>query len=295
MKKLKKIVIPAAGLGTRMLPATKSQPKEMLPVGRKPTIQYIVEEAVECGFKDILIITGRMKRSIEDHFDYDELLYEKLKKDKEYLRKEVEFPPKEVNIFFVRQSVQKGLADAILHAKDFIGNEDFAVSLGDSIIKTERKYPLLYCVMERIHFSYSAISTIAVQKVERDEISNYGIIKPKDDVNSEVIEMIDIHEKPEPAHAFSNLAIAGRYILNPKIFEIIEKMQKKSEKKEVDFTQCIKRLLKFGKGICVCLREGEVRYDIGNFESYFKAFFDLSISDKEYGKKLKEYIKRKLK
>ncbi len=295
MKVLKKIVIPAAGLGTRMLPATKSQPKEMLPVGRKPTIQYIVEEAVECGFKDILIITGRMKRSIEDHFDYDELLYEKLKEDKEYLRKEVEFPPKEVNIFFVRQSVQRGLADAILHAKDFVGNEHFAVSLGDSIIKTVKKYPLLYSVMENIHFSTSAISTIAVQKVERNEISNYGIIKPKDKANSEVIEMIDIHEKPKPENAFSNLAIAGRYIFNPKIFEVIERMQKKVEKGEIDFTECIKKLLEFGKGICVCLREGEVRYDIGNFESYFKAFFDMTISDKECGKKLKEYIKRKLK
>ena len=217
--KIRKAIIPAAGLGTRFLPATKAQPKEMLPIVDKPTIQYIVEEAVTSGIEEIVIIIGRGKRSIEDHFDKSyELEDALLQKNQLTMLKEVQKISNLSNIYYVRQKGAKGLGHAILCAKSFIGNEPFAILLGDDIVMSETP-----CLKQLINmFEYRNSSVIAVHEVPETDVHKYGIVKPKGaDVDPNLFYIDSLIEKPKIDSAPSKYAIMGRYVLRPEIFDIL--------------------------------------------------------------------------
>ena len=222
MQKVRKAVIPAAGLGTRFLPATKAMAKEMLPIVDKPTIQFIVEEAINSGIEDILIVTGKSKRPIEDHFDSNPELEENLRaKDKLALLELVE-ETTGLNLFFVRQSYPKGLGHAVLQAKAFIGNEPFVVMLGDDLMEDE--VPLTKQLINGYDKSHA--SHIAVMKVPHEDTSKYGIIDPEGQVDETTYNVRSFVEKPNPEDAPSDLAIIGRYLLTPEIFDTLNKTQR---------------------------------------------------------------------
>lgn len=288
---VRKAVIPAAGVGTRLLPATKSQPKEMLPVGRKPTIQYVVEEIYAAGIRDILIITSQQKRAIEDHFDYDVNLVEWLSRSGKPLEP-INHIEMNVQILYTRQSVPKGLADAIGLARSFVGDEDFIVCLGDSIIKSEEPGSLLKRMMDA-HKEMKAKATIAFEEVDRRDVSKYGIAKPKDGFE-DIFWIEDLIEKPSIDEAPSNLAVAARYIFSPQIFDFIAQTPP-GKGGEIQITDSIRLMLRAGYPILgVKLAEGERRYDIGNFKSYYEAFFDFSLSDPELGEMFRRYVLQRL-
>ena len=218
MKKIRKAVFPAAGLGTRFLPATKASPKEMLPLVDKPLIQYVVEEAVESGIEDIIIITGRGKHAIEDHFDVSfELEHNLREKGKTKLLEEVQRISSLVNFSYVRQKEPLGLGHAILCAKHLVGDEPFAVLLGDDII--DSKVPAL-AQMIKIYKKYGT-SILGIEEVPKDKTQHYGVIRPER-IEDGVFRVLDLIEKPKPKEAPSNLAIIGRYILEPEIFDVLE-------------------------------------------------------------------------
>jgi len=239
---IKKCVIPAAGFGTRLRPATKIQPKEMLPVGRKPTIQYVVEEAIAAGLKSILIITGRMKRAIADHFDLDFLTGKPLDGELDYERLGVKF-------FFVRQAQQTGLADAVAHAEAFVGDEPFVVCLGDTIIGEPEPAHLLRRLMDT-HLRREATATVAAERVRPQDVSKYGILKPVGRTGAE-FQLADLIEKPAPEHAPSRFAIASRYVFNPSIFNAIRAVKTNPPGKggEYQLTDAMRHLLRNGDGI----------------------------------------------
>lgn len=226
--KIRKAVIPAAGLGTRFLPATKAQPKEMLPIVDKPAIQYIVEEAAASGIEEIIIVTGRSKRSIEDHFDKSfELEDALLKKGKLSELAGIQKISNLSNISYIRQKEAKGLGHAILCAKNFIGGEPFAVLLGDDIVMSETP-----CLQQLIDiYRYCNSSVVAVQTVPEDEVSKYGIIKPKGVLGPNLIHVDELVEKPAKEEAPSRYAIMGRYILRPEIFDALEKIPPRERKR----------------------------------------------------------------
>ncbi|MBN1402434.1 MAG: UTP--glucose-1-phosphate uridylyltransferase [Anaerolineae bacterium] len=297
-----KAVVPVAGMGTRLLPATKSQPKEMLPVGRKPVVQYVVEELEAAGVNQILFVTGRKKVAIEDHFDHDPELVSTLTSGGGYaLLEELKYTETDARFFYTRQSVPRGLADAINHAKEFAGEDHFVVALGDSIIR-QISSPFgasspgsgLLQEMIRIHLEQGAACTIAVEEVAPDDVYRYGIVKPKGEVPaSGEFELDDLVEKPRIESAPSNLAIAARYVFSPLLFEAIYRTAP-DRSGELQLTDSIRLLLQLGHKVqAVRLREGERRYDIGNFESYFKAFIDLAVADEKYGYMVRQYLKRK--
>jgi len=286
-----KAVIPAAGVGTRLLPATKSQPKEMLPVGRKPTIQYVVEEIYAAGIRDILIITSQQKRAIEDHFDYDANLVEWLSRSGKPLEP-INHIEMGVQILYTRQSVPKGLADAIGLARSFVGDEDFVVCLGDSIIKSEEPGSLIKRMMDA-HDRMNARATIAFEEVDRRDVSKYGIAKPREGLE-DIFWIEDLIEKPSIDEAPSNLAVAARYIFSPQIFDFIDRTPP-GKGDEIQITDSIRLMLQSGYPILgVRLAEGERRYDIGNFKSYYEAFFDFSLSDPELGETFRRYVLERL-
>lgn len=285
-------VIPVAGLGTRLLPATKSQPKEMLPVGRKPIVQYIVEELEHCGIKQLLFVTGRGKNSIEDHFDENQELIHRLREDgKEELLAELEFERKDINFLYTRQKRQLGLGDAILCAKKFAGNEPFLVALGDSIIGSNKLSSISKEISE-IYELHNADAVIAVQEVAPNEISLYGIVGKKD-AAEDIFEISQVIEKPNKEDAPSNLAIAARYVFSPRIFPMIEKTAGDRTGKEVQLTSAIQLLIEQGgRVIGVKIPSDEKRYDIGNFKSYFETFIEFALTDPEYGDELKKIISK---
>ncbi len=267
-KKLK-AVIPAAGLGTRFLPLTKAQPKEMLPVYNKPVIQYVVEEAVEAGIENILMITGKGKRAIEDHFDRAvmlEMFLEKAGKMKEL--EEVRKTAELANIVFLRQKEPLGLGHAILQAKEYIGNNDyFCVLLGDTIASG--------CIREmlKIHAKYKA-SVIAIQEVERSEVSKYGIVKLGDRIDEHVYEITDLVEKPSIEEAPSNYAILGRYILSSEIFDCLENISF-GFGGELQLTDAIRELVGGGRRVLGYIYKGKV-YDIGDIKGWLKANIEIA-------------------
>ena len=289
-----KVVVPVAGMGTRLLPATKSQPKEMLPVGRRPVVQYVVEELEAAGLRQILFVTGSKKTAIEDHFDPDPELVRQLSSGGGYdLLEELQYTETDVRFFYTRQSVPRGLADAVGHGKEFVGNDHFVVALGDSIIKNRDGSSFLRAMMEA-HLESGVACTMAVEEVNPDEVHRYGIIEPQEGASKEeVIPVKHVVEKPQPDVAPSNLAIAARYIFSPAIFEAIERTAP-DRRGELQLTDSIKLLLQLGYEVqAIPLRSGERRYDIGNFESYFKAFIDFAISDEKYGYLVRQYLKRR--
>ena len=285
--KIRKAIIPAAGLGTRFLPATKAQPKEMLPIVDKPTLQYIIEEAIASGIEEILVITGRNKTSIENHFDKSvELELELEKKGKTELLEMVQNISDMVNIHYIRQKEPLGLGHAIGCAKSFIGDEPFAVLLGDDIIDSEE--PCLAQLIRAYEETNSII--LGVQSVDKNDVYKYGIIdiESKDDRLYKVKDMV---EKPNVSEAPSNVAILGRYILTPDIFEILEK-QAPGKGGEIQLTDAIEYMLK-SHHIYAYEFIGN-RYDVGDKLGFLKATIDFALKREELRDDLLEILKNKL-
>lgn len=285
--KIKKAVIPAAGLGTRFLPATKAQPKEMLPIVDKPAIQYIIEEAVESGIEEILIITGRNKGTIEDHFDISFEVEAELKKKKKYeLLLLVEEISKLAQIYYTRQKEPKGLGHALLCAKAFVGNEPFAVMLGDDIV--DSSVPCLRQVID-VFNKYQA-SIVGVQAVPRLELNKYGIVSGTE-VEKNVYMIKDLIEKPEIDKAPSDMAILGRYIITPKIFELLEDT-KPGINGEIQLTDALKRLLEV-EPIYAYVFDGK-RYDIGDKLGFLKANIELALKQKDIKEDFLTYLRHEV-
>jgi UTP--glucose-1-phosphate uridylyltransferase len=282
-------VVPVAGLGTRLLPATKSQPKEMLPIGRKPIVQYVVEELARVGMQRILFITGPGKASIENHFDLNAELIQVLRENgKEDLLAELSFERAPIQYFYTRQRQQLGLGHAVSCAEPFIGNQSFAVALGDSIIGLNAESDVLGR-MTKYFDEKKAEAVIAFTEVPRSRVPYYGVAKPKED--SDYFELEDVIEKPNADEAPSNLAIAGRYVFAPSIFEALRKIRPGSGG-EYQLTDGIRLILQGGgKVYGVRLRANERRYDVGNFNSYFQAFVEFALADEKYGASLRSYLK----
>lgn len=291
MQQPRKAVIPAAGIGTRLLPATKSQPKEMLPVGRKPTIQYVVEEIYGAGIKEILIVTSQQKRAIEDHFDPDTALIARLERDKKSIES-LEHTGRDLELFYTRQSNPTGLADAIGKAEHFVGAEPFIVCLGDSIIQSQAIGSVLERLIEAFTANHAS-AAILFQTVDRQSVVKYGIASLKGQANS-VFEVQDLIEKPRVEEATSNLAITARYIFSPEIFDYIRQTPP-GKGGEIQITDSIRLMLQAGHRVWgVKLEPGEKRYDVGNFPSYFEAFFSFSLADKEFGQVFRQYAEKML-
>lgn len=284
MQKVRKAVIPAAGLGTRFLPATKAIAKEMLPIVDKPTIQFIVEEAIASGIEDILVITGKGKRPIEDHFDSNLALEQNLaEKHKDELLKLVE-ETTDINLHFIRQKRPKGLGDAVLQARAFVGDEPFVVMLGDDIM--EDKIPLSKQLIN--DFEQTSASTLAVMQVPQQETSKYGIINPNEEVAKGLYDVKNFVEKPDPKEAPSNLAIIGRYLLKPEIFDILA-TQKPGAGNEIQLTDAIDELNKTQR---VFAHEftGK-RYDVGDKLGMVEANIEYGLKHPEIKDELKKYLK----
>lgn len=284
--KVRKAVIPAAGLGTRFLPATKAQPKEMLPIVDKPTIQYIIEEAVASGIEEVIIVTGRGKRSIEDHFDKSyELEDTLLKKNKLAELEEIQRISNLVKIYYIRQQEPMGLGHAVLCAKSFIGAEPFAVMLGDDIVVSET--PCLKQLTDVYDFYNSSV--VAVQSVLREDVNKYGIIKPKGFIGESKLNYIDsLVEKPKPEQAPSNLAIMGRYVLRPEIFTILENIPI-GKGGEIQLTDAINQLNKH-QAVLAYNFEGK-RYDIGDKIGYIKATIDIALGRQDTREETSAYLR----
>ncbi len=284
MRKITKAVIPAAGLGTRFLPATIAQPKEMLPIVDKPVIQFVIEEAVKSGIKDILIVTGRSKRALEDHFDPSYELEELLqKKNKKEILEKIKEISNMANIHFVRQKRQKGLADAIYQAKTFVGDEPFAVLLGDTIIYSEVTHNLSEMVKMYIE---SGKSVVALEEIPLDIIERYGVASGKKIAKNQ-IEVEKLVEKPKASKAPSNLAIASRYIFAPGIFNLIEKT-KDGIGGEIQITDTMKYLAEVGELLGYII-SGK-RYDIGNKVDFVKTNIDFALRRSDTREQVLKYI-----
>lgn len=284
--KIKKAVIPAAGLGTRFLPATKAQPKEMLPIVDKPTIQYIVEEAIKAGIESILIITGRGKRNIEDHFDKSYELESELKrKGNTSMLSMIEDISQLVNVFYVRQKEAKGLGHAISCARDFVGNEPFAVLLGDDVVVSEK--PAIGQLMEV--YDQRGASVLGVQRVDNGVVDKYGIIDPSNGVGGGRLHGVkDLVEKPHVNEAPSNLAILGRYIITPEIFDIL-KVQQPGKGGEIQLTDALKALMG-AQDMYAYEFEGK-RYDVGDKLGFLKATVEFALNRDDLSHQFGEYLK----
>ena len=282
--KVRKAVIPAAGLGTRFLPATKAIPKEMLPIVDKPTIQYIVEEVIASGIEDVLIITGRNKGSIEEHFDRAVELEENLEKNnKEELLEEIKNISKMINIHTVRQKDPLGLGHAIYCAKSFVGNEPFAVLLGDDVVDSEK--PCLKQMLD-IFEEYNS-SILGVQPVGWENVNKYGIVSGNK-VSDKIYTVSDLVEKPDKDSAPTNIAILGRYIITPKIFEILENT-KTGVGGEIQLTDGLKELCNIEK-VYAYIFEGR-RYDVGSKIGFLEATVDYALKRDDLKDSFKKYLK----
>ncbi len=283
--KVRKAIIPAAGLGTRFLPATKAQPKEMLPIVDKPTIQYIIEEAVASGIEDIIIVTGRSKRAIEDHFDKSyELESELLKSGKDDLLKHIQDISNMVDIHYIRQKEPLGLGHAINCAKAFIGNEPFAVLLGDDVVDAE-----VPCLKQMIDvYNEYKTSILGVQTVDPEDVSKYGIVNCIH-VEDRVYKVKDLVEKPKKDKSPSNIAILGRYIITPKIFECLEKTTPGSGG-EIQLTDALK-LLASSEAMYAYDFIGR-RYDVGNRMGFLEATVEFALKRDDLKDEFRAYLER---
>lgn len=285
-KTIKKAIIPAAGLGTRFLPATKAQAKEMLPIVDKPTLQYIIEEAIASGIEEILIVTGRNKKCIEDHFDRSvELELELEKKGKSAMLEMVQDISNMVNIHYIRQKEPKGLGHAVHCAKSFIGNEPFAVLLGDDIV--DAKTP---CLKQMINaYDEYKTSILGVQEVDKDKVNKYGILDVKH-IEDRVYKVKDMVEKPAVEEAPSNIAILGRYIITPAIFDILEN-QEPGKGGEIQLTDALQTLAT-KEAIYAYNFEGR-RYDVGDKLGFLEATVDFALKRPELRDDFVEFLKSK--
>ncbi|MFB7304300.1 UTP--glucose-1-phosphate uridylyltransferase GalU [Heyndrickxia sporothermodurans] len=288
MKKIRKAIIPAAGLGTRFLPVTKAMPKEMLPIVDKPTIQFIVEEAVASGIEDIIIVTGKGKRAIEDHFDNAPELEQNLKeKGKLELLETVQYSSKLANIHYIRQKEPKGLGHAVWCARNFIGDEPFAVLLGDDIIESHT--PCLRQLINQYEETYSSI--IGVQEVPDHETHRYGIIDPSAS-SGHRYQVNNLVEKPKQGTAPSNLAIMGRYVLNPEIFMFLDK-QETGAGGEIQLTDAIQKLNEIQRVFAYNF-EGK-RYDVGEKLGFVKTTIEFALQNNEIKEDLIEFLVEEVK
>lgn len=301
-------VVPVAGRGTRLLPLTKSQPKEMLPVGRKPVVQYVVEELAHCGVRRLVFITGPGKAAIENHFDIDAELISHLRETgKEDLLAELSFERDDLEYFYTRQRRQLGLGHAVLCARPMVGGQPFVVALGDSMIGPGAHSDITARLV-RAFEEHSAAAAIAFEQVPTEDVIHYGIARPKPAAGTsalaaaasgepsvgEVFELADLVEKPSVSEAPSRLAVAARYVFDPVIFEYLSRTPP-GKGNEIQLTDAIRQLIRDGQKV-VGLRLGptEPRYDVGNFESYFQAFIDFALADPQYGPSTRAYLERSL-
>ncbi len=277
---IRKAVIPAAGFGTRLLPATKSQPKEMLPVGRKPVIQYVVEEIAAADIDQVLVVTSQQKRAIEDHFDINGSSSHGLE---DALR---------CQMHYTRQSVPKGLADAIAHAEGFVAGEPFVVSLGDSLIRSASPGGILSRLVET-HAAENAAATILFETVEPEDVVRYGIAKPAGEPGQR-FPIADLVEKPAVEEAPSTLAVAGRYVFSPVVFDYIRRTEP-GRGGEIQITDTMRLMLQAGLPVWgVQMDGGEHRLDIGNYRSYFRAFLEMALMDPEFGPEFADFARAQL-
>lgn len=288
MKRVRKAIIPAAGLGTRFLPATKAMPKEMLPIVDKPTIQYIIEEAVASGIEDIIIVTGKGKRAIEDHFDHaPELEMNLNEKGKLDILDKVRYPSDLANIHYIRQKEPKGLGHAVWCARNFIGDEPFAVLLGDDIVQSETP-----CVQQLIsQYEETGSSIIGVQQVPHNETHRYGIIEPFS-TEGRRYQVANFVEKPAPGTAPSNLAIMGRYILTPEIFSYLEK-QETGAGGEIQLTDAINKLNEV-QSVFAYDFEGR-RYDVGEKLGFVKTTIEFALQHEDLRNEVLKVLEELLK
>ena len=284
MQKIRKAVIPAAGYGTRFLPATKATPKEMLPIVDKPTIQYIIEEALASGIEDILVISGHGKRAIEDHFDSAPTLERELEsKGKTDLLRIVQ-ETADINVHYVRQKHMRGLGDAIYCAKTFMGSEPFAVLLGDDVVYNPQK-PALKQMIEV--YEKTNGSVLGCQVVPEDKVSSYGIVDGEATEDERVMRVKDMVEKPAKEEAPSRLAVLGRYIVKPKIFEILENT-KPGKNGEIQLTDALKVLAR--KDAVYAYDFVGTRYDVGDKLGFLKATVEFGLRNKELGAAFEAYL-----
>ncbi len=296
MSPITKAIVPAAGMGTRLMPATKSEPKEMLPVGRKPVIQYVVEELQAAQLRQILIITGRRKRSIEDHFDPEPEMIAALEQaGNEVALHDLAFLAKGASKFFyTRQSTPKGLGHAVGLGKEFVGDDHCVVALGDSLIAADDPASPIRSMM-KAHLELGAAAIIAVEKVPPQDAFRYGIvsINGAEPPPGQPVVATDIIEKPPTGSAPSNLAVAARYVFSPAIFAALDRTPP-DRKGEIQLTDAIKVLIRMGQPVYAwLLHDDQQRYDVGNFESYFRTFIDFALADERYGYMVRKYIKSK--
>ena len=287
MKQVRKAIIPAAGLGTRFLPATKALAKEMLPIVDKPTIQFIVEEARKSGIQDIVVVDGKNKRSIEDHFDSNPELEDNLRdKHKDEMLKLVQ-ETTDINIYFIRQSHPRGLGDAVLTARDFIGEEPFVVMLGDDLNNINNNgTPLTKELIDSYH--ETGASTLAVMRVPHEDTSKYGVINPSKEVKPGLFNVTSFVEKPDPKDAPSDLAIIGRYVFTPEIFDVLAKT-KPGKGNEIQLTDAINTLNKTQR-VFAHEYKGD-RYDVGNKFGWIETNIEYGLNHPEVKDELREYIK----
>ena len=288
MKKIKKAVIPAAGYGTRFLPATKATPKEMLPIVDKPTIQFIVEEALESGIEEILIISGHAKRAIEDHFDSAPTLEAELEKKGKTDLLAIVKETADIRVHYIRQRYMRGLGDAIYCAKPFMGDEPFAVLLGDDVVYSPGN-PALKQLIDI--YDATGASVLGCQIVPKDKVSSYGIV---DGVNADIagfehiVRVKDMIEKPSPAEAPSQLAVLGRYVIKPEIFEILENTQP-GKGGEIQLTDALKVLAKKDT-VYACDFKGQ-RYDLGDKLGFLKATVEFALRRDDLRDRFADYLK----
>lgn len=282
-------VIPVAGHGTRLLPATKSQPKEMLSVGRKPVVQYVAEELVQSGIRRMLFITSRGKHSIESHFDIDENLTEHLRATgRETQLADMAFERQEIEYFYTRQRRQLGLGHAVLCAQPLVRQQPFVVALGDSIIGVNAQSDIVKRMTDLFQREQVA-AVVAFEEVPAEDVNKYGIAKPAGDAG-DVFELSDLVEKPAVDEAPSHLAVAARYVFGPDIFEMLQATPP-GKGGEIQLTDAIRLLIQNGhRCLGIRLKQDEPRFDIGNFESYFRTFVEFALADPEFGSQLKDYL-----
>ena len=289
--KIRKAIIPAAGLGTRVLPATKAQPKEMLCIVDKPALQYLVEELIESGIQEILIITGRNKQSIENHFDHSYELEQMLKEaDKTVLLHEIQYISNMTNMYYVRQKLPLGLGHAITRAESFIANEPFLVLLGDDIIYTDKskgEIPVSKQLIEQYE-KLNGGTFIGVQQVPKKDLNKYGIIKPGEKINDSTYIIEDFVEKPNIEDAPSEYAALGRYILEPEIFKYLK--EEEPINGEIQLTPAILKMSKNNNKLYSYNFNG-LRYDTGDKFGMFKANVEFGLRHPELSDKIKEYLK----
>lgn len=288
-EKVKKAIIPAAGLGTRFLPATKALAKEMLPIVDTPTIQYIIQEAVDSGIEEILIITNSNKHAMENHFDRSYELEARLSESGKMEQvKMIQDIADMANIYYIRQKEPKGLGHAVLCAKSFIGDEPFAVLLGDDVVVNDAK-PALKQLIDA--YVYKEASVVGVQTVEHGEIDKYGIVSPSNSYQREcggrLVKLNDMVEKPNVDEAPSDMAVLGRYVLTPKIFELLEN-QEKGAGGEIQLTDAIKRLMDI-QAVYAYDFEG-IRYDVGDKFGFIKATIDFALNQDDLKDEVQKYI-----